>query len=170
MKLFLNSKRKIQKLLAGSLLAAILAVTFAPANTAMAAEVPVETTVNTNQESVLPSELSSSYFQLDRNTVMPRTTYFMPDQEFSFRGTFATPLFSVPAACQARLIIAPVGNEPLYINVLNSWGESQHTITATPNQAQVHVFNISAGNHRLKFSSITGSQFTIRIQLYTWDY
>lgn len=170
MKLFLNSKRKIQKLLAGSLLAAILAVTFAPANTAMAAEIPVETTVNTNQESVLPSELTSSYFQLASDAVIPRTSYFIGDQEFSFRGAYITPFFYVPTACQARLVIAPIGNEPLYIDVLNGNNISEHTITAIPNQAQVHIFNISAGYHRLKFTSITASEFTMRIQLYTWDY
>lgn len=171
MKLFLKSKRKIQKLLAGGLLAIILTVSFAPVSTVMAAEVPVEVSANTTQESELPTELTSSYFQLASDTVMPRsTTYFIHDQQFSFRGTYITYPFNVPSACQARLVIAPIGNEPLYIDVLNGRYECESSMTATPNQSQVKVFNINSGTHYLQFSSITGSQFTIRMQMYTWEY
>lgn len=170
MKLFLKSKRKIQKLLAGSLLAAILAVTFTPTNTVMAAEASSGKIENNSQESTIPNELTTSYFQLASSNIMQRTSYFIPDQEFSFKGTFVSPLFYIPSRCQARLVIAAIGNEPLYINVLDGWNVSQHTITVTPNQSQVHVFNISAGDHRLKFSSITASQFIVRLQMYTWDY
>ena len=168
---FLNSKkRKIKKLLAGGLLAAILAVTFAPASTVMAAEVPVVSTDNTAQETALPAELTSSYFQLASDTVMPRsTTYFIHDQQISFTGSTSLS-FNVPSACQARLVIAAIGNEPLYIDVLNGKLQNEHSMVIAPNQSQVQVFNIASGSHYLQFSSITGSQFTVRLQMYTWDY
>lgn len=171
MKHFFNLGRNLQKLVVGGLLAAIIAVTVAPASTAMAAEAPVETTVNNAQESVLPAELTTSYFQLASDAVMPRsTTYFIHDQQFSFTGFYSAYPFYVPSACQARLVIAAIGNEPLYIDVLNGKLVSEHRITVTPNQSQVHVFNISAGDHSLRFSSTSGSTFTVRLQMYTWDY
>lgn len=152
-----------RKILATILLAA-LAFTTVPASTVLAAE-------PTPEVSVVPAEITASYEQLTQRQVMPRSTsYFIPDQQFSFVGTFTTPYFNIPSACQARLVIAPIGGEPLYIRVFNGRGVCERTLTATPNQSQVLVFNISAGDHYLEFDSVTGSQFTVRFQMYTWDY
>lgn len=149
--------RKFKAFLVSTLLAAVMAITSVPASTAMAAD--------------LPAEVATSYSQLTENTIMPRsTTYFIPDQQFSFSGYFTSSYFSVPSACQARLVIAAIGDEPLYIDVMNGKSQREHSITVTPNQSQVHVFNISSGTHYLDFSSLSGSQFTIRLQMYTWDY
>lgn len=158
-----NFERKFKRFLATFLLA-VLAVTAVPVSTVMAAE--------STDTTVVPAEVTSSYIQLSDDQVMPlvTTSYFIPDQEFSFVGTFAASPFYVPAACQARLVIAPIGGEPLYIRVFNGKNVCERTLTATPNEAQVLVFNISAGDHYLEFDSVTGSQFTIRLQMYTWDY
>jgi len=157
-----------RKLLAAVLLA-VMTITL-PAVSAMAAEAPVNA-VDTAEETALPADLQESYLELTSGTIMPRsTTYFLPDQDFSFSGTYSAAPFNVPSACEARLVIAAIGSEPLYIDVMNGRAECERTITVTPNEAQVHVFNISSGTHYLRYRSVSGSIFTVRLQMYTWDY
>lgn len=159
----LKLERKFKSFLATALLA-LMTVVSIPADTVIAA-VPAENVTTL-------TEITTSYVRLVENEVMPlsSTTYFIQDKEFSFSGTFVDGAFSVPSACEARMVIALVGSDILYIDVMNGKGVCERTITVTPNQAQVHVFNINSGTHYLRYRSTGNSTNTVRMQLYTWNY
>lgn len=160
----LKSRRKFKSFLATALLA-LMTVVSIPANTVIAADLATKNIT-------LLTEMPTSYVRLVENEVMPlsSTTYFIQDKQFSFSGTFIDGAFSVPSACEARMVIAVVGSDILYVDVMNGKGVCERTITVPPNQAQVHVFNINSGTHYLRYRSAGNSINTVRMQLYTWDY
>lgn len=160
----LKLKRKFKKFL-GATLFSLMTVISIPINTVMAANLPTENVTAF-------TEITADYGRLVDSEIVPfsGTTYFIHDKQFSFSGTFNDGAFSVPSACEARMVIAVVGSNTLYVDVMNGKGVCERTITIPPNQAQVYVFNINSGTHYLRYRSTGNSINTVRMQLYTWDY
>lgn len=102
------------------------------------------------------------------------TTYFINDSRFSFTGSNVGGIFRVPKQCGARLMTGIVANdkiaENITIEVWNTSGYRETTLSIPTNKALVTTFHIGGGDHYLKYYGRSGVTYDVMIQLYTWDY
>lgn len=119
--------------------------------------------------------------ELDENAVVAdsvnsanSTTYFINDSQFHFTEQNTGGQFYVPKQCDARLMTAIVADdkaaENITIEVWNTGGFREATLSIPTNQAKVSTFHIGGGGHYLRYYGRNNMGYNVRIQLYTWDY
>ncbi len=130
---------------------------------------------------LFPSKIQAKEFfnsvaikNIDNSNSVNSTTYFINDTRFSFTGSNVGSIFWVPKRCEARLMTAIVANdkvaENITIEVWNTSGYRETTLSIPTNKALVTTFNIGGGDHYLKYHGRAGVTYNVRLQLYTWDY
>lgn len=111
---------------------------------------------------------------IDTVSTANSTTYFINDSRFGFTSSNVGQEFYVPKQCGARLMTAIVADdkvaENITIEVWNTGGFKETSLSIPTNQAKVTTFHIGGGGHYLKYYGRDKVHYNVRLQLYTWDY
>ena len=102
------------------------------------------------------------------------TTFLINDRRFGFTSSNVGQEFYVPKQCGARLMTAIVADdkvaENITIEVWNTGGFKETSLSIPTNKAKVTTFHIGGGGHYLKYYGRNKVHYNVRLQLYTWDY